>query len=118
MDNELIVQPPSRELERAKLSLRADICKDCPHRTKTPSFELDDQPDCERECEVFTHLPELVDAANRVEPMVGSFEQVMNQSITNICEHTTPPPSARGKRRKLQRYRHAITRTLAKVFGY
>jgi len=42
----ILNQVSSRELERAQLSLRAEICKHCANRTGGPRFDLDDPLAC------------------------------------------------------------------------
>lgn len=117
MDSQHSVQPSPRELERAKLTVRADICRTCPHHSFGAAFDLDTPPACEKKCEVFVKLPELIERAEGVEPMVGSVEQVLDQQIQHICDTTEPPPGETKATRPLVRHREALIKSLKKTIG-
>jgi len=105
------------ELERARLSMRADICRDCPQRTNDGKpFDIDHQPACEKNCEVFKDLPTLLNTAKLLDPMVGSFERAMRGRIHQYCDRV--PPRDPNVRRPLLRHCRRIIRVLAKIVGH
>lgn len=115
MDKQHSDQPPPRELERARLSVRADICRTCPHHTIGATFDLDTPPACEMKCELFSKLPELIERAERVDPMVGSIDQVLDQHIQRICDTTQPPAGQTQSTRPLVKFRKTLIKTLKKT---
>lgn len=116
MRHALSILASPQELERARLSLRANICGDCPYRTAgSESFRIDDQPTCETNCEVFAHLPQLIQAAACADPMVGNFSRVVRARIRAICDQNSAPIGTSGRRRPLIRHRRAIVNQLAKL---
>lgn len=116
MHHALSILASPQELERVQLSLRAKICRDCPYRTAgSESFRIDDQPNCETSCEIFTYLPQLIEAAACADPMAGNFSRVIRARIRAICDQNPAPIGTSGRRRPLVRHRRAIVSELAKL---
>jgi len=116
MHYELPILATPQDFERLRMSLRAKICHGCPYLTPgSESFGIEEQPKCEETCEIFTHLPRLIEAARRVDPMAGRFERVVNTEIRNICDTNPPPADTTGRRRPLIRHRRALIRELSSI---
>ena len=106
-------------LEQVKRELRARACQHCPLRTPgAPGDPVDtSRPlDCEPDCELFVHLPKLTEVARQLDPMLGSYDEVLrrriHQTIGSIAGTRT---EGDGRSSALNRHRRCVIRTLTEL---
>jgi len=113
MAHDLNVLP--QMIERAKVTMRADVCNTCPYRSREAT-NLETPRHCEAECEFFQKIPELVSAGRCIDPMIGSFDVIMKERIREICNNLVR--SAGGRRHYLMSRRERIVSDFAKIVGH
>lgn len=113
----LPIIPTSSLLGRAQLAMRMHLCSDCPSRSSEEGVSgIDTARACETGCEFFQQLPRLIRIARHIDPLVGSFEGMMNARIREICESL--PRSAHHRRNYILTQRPQIIRALARIFEH
>src|SRR4051812_32234034 len=90
MKLQVIAEGHEATRERARRAVRMSICKRCPRRPRcSESLGADVPRACEASCSLFHNLPRLLQTAECVDPMIGSYEHIMNQLIDDLCSKTT-----------------------------
>jgi hypothetical protein len=103
-------------LDQVKQAIRTELCAHCPYRAERPNSSGAGMPRrCEAKCPVFVHLPVLQSIAERLDPMIGSKERVVDCTIRRILE-SNDLTTRGGERNKLARLRHH-RRRLARILG-
>jgi len=95
-----VLQSPTNCLEHARYGLRAAVCSRCSARPiNSESLGAHVPWPCESRCELFKGLPGLLRIANCVDPMVGSFQRIVERHLDRLAESpnecvTTPTRSS------------------------
>ncbi|HQY87907.1 MAG TPA: hypothetical protein PK402_04560 [Tepidisphaeraceae bacterium] len=74
-------------LHLAQHEVRREICTMCPWRTGGDLQCPGSPRACERSCTVFLHLPELMEVANQVDPIVGSPHRALDRYVDQVVTH-------------------------------
>lgn len=106
-------------MERARRALRISVGKGCERRPPgSESLGADAARTCEPQCKLFLHLPQLVQTAECLDPMLASLPRVMTRSIDDVC---AAPAGARAchaapaEECPLSKYRRRVIRALERV---
>jgi hypothetical protein len=104
-------------LSQLKQSVRAELCGSCPFRDpKRTGPALGAPLRCEATCPVFVHLPTFKAVGERLDPMVGSHERAVHNTIHRILEIEDAGSDNSPDRKKLAQLRYH-RRRLARLLG-
>jgi hypothetical protein len=91
-----VLGTPLDALMRAQFGLRIAVCRLCSARpTGSETLGADLPRRCETGCQLFKRLPDLLETAICVDPMVGSLERSIEAQLTRLA--LLPPRSANAE---------------------
>jgi hypothetical protein len=103
-------------IERARLALRIEVCRNCHRRAPgSESSGADARRGCEPGCALFESLPRLVQVARCIDPSLSSPDHAVLSAVNEICARNARAgvPAAGGGVCPLSRYRRRISRVIA-----
>lgn len=117
-----ILEIPSDLLERAQYGLRIAVCKHCSARPQgSESLGAASPRSCEEKCELFKQLPQLLRTAQCIDPMVGSFERIMERHLEELSQQGSGSERVLGgasrRGRAWSRHTRRIIPVLQNVIG-
>lgn len=105
--------------DRARMALRNAVCRQCSERPAgSESLGCDVPRSCEARCRLFRALPRLCTVARCIDPMIGSFDRVMDHQVRQLCSHgDIGGKEAADPHDPLACHRNVIVRELKNIVG-
>ncbi|MEZ0268387.1 MAG: hypothetical protein ACAI43_26970 [Phycisphaerae bacterium] len=102
--------PPEDLAELTRL-LRVRVCSQCPNRVPSAVPAAGAARTCQATCPIFQHLPTLLLYAENLDPLVGSFDGVVN-ALAGRCGRCGPLAGAHRDDCPLVTFGHEVAEVL------
>lgn len=104
----------AQSLNVMQQQLRARICPNCIWRPEGSESLAPEIPRfCQGECPVFQNLPELMQTAQQMDSMLGSYQQTMRHRVSRVCKRIAASGhQSAGQAGPLGRYRVKVIEVL------